>query len=107
VPFWATTQRSPPPGKGNGTIIARLAWRCDPLRESEKAFSRLQSFAAGPPRNGVRFMVKGTIKYASTGGWGFTQFDDDKPAGEAAHNTCLPCHAAVTARDFVFNRYAP
>src|SRR5271166_1918818 len=34
----------------DGTIIARLAWSYDPLEESEKAFGRLQSFAAGPPR---------------------------------------------------------
>jgi len=36
----------------DGTIIARLAWSYDPLEESEKAFGRLQSFVAGPPRTG-------------------------------------------------------
>src|SRR5512147_322027 len=40
----------------DGTIIARLAWSYDPLEESEKAFGRLQSFVAGPPKNGVQFM---------------------------------------------------
>ncbi|MGZ8368571.1 MAG: cytochrome P460 family protein [Rhodoplanes sp.] len=91
----------------DGTIIARLAWSYDPLEESEKAFGRLQSFVAGPPKNGVQFMVKDSRKYASTGGWGFAQFDDGKPAGKAVHNTCFSCHATVEARDFVFNRYAP
>ncbi len=91
----------------DGTIIARLAWSYDPLEESEKAFGRLQSFVAGPPKNGVQFMVKDSRKYASTGGWGFAQFDDGKPASEAMHNTCFPCHEIVKARDFVFNRYAP
>jgi hypothetical protein len=91
----------------DGTIIARLAWRYDPLEESEKAFGRLQSFVAGPPKNGVQFMIKDGRKYASTGGWGFAQFDDGKPASEAVHNTCFSCHATVKARDFVFNRYAP
>ncbi len=38
---------------------------------------------------------------------GFAQFDDGKPADEAMHNTCFPCHKAAKARDFVFNRYAP
>jgi hypothetical protein len=52
-------------------------------------------------------MVKDSNKYASTGGWGFAQFDDGKPASEAVHNTCFSCHAIVKARDFVFNRYAP
>ncbi len=91
----------------DGTIIARLAWRYDPLEESSKAFGRLQSFVAGPPKNGVQFMVKDSRKYASTGGWGFAQFDDRKHASEAVHNTCFSCHATVKARDFVFNRYAP
>jgi cytochrome P460 len=91
----------------DGSIIARLAWSYDPLEESSKAFGRLQSFVAGPPKNGIQFMVKDSSKYASTGGWGFAQFDDGKPADEAMQNTCFPCHSTVKARDFVFNRYAP
>ena len=91
----------------DGTIIARLAWSYEPLPESESAFGRLQSFVAGLPRNGVQFMVKDSKKYASTGGWGFAQFDDGKPASEAAHSTCFPCHAIAKSRDLVFNRYAP
>jgi Cytochrome P460 len=91
----------------DGTIIARLAWSYDPLEESEKAFGRLQSFVAGPPKNGVQFMVKDSGKYASTGGWGFAHFDDGKPADEAMHNTCFACHEVAKARDFVFARYAP
>jgi len=91
----------------NGTIIARLAWNFIPLEESEKAFGRLQSFVAGAPKNGVQFMVKDSKKYASTGGWGFAQFNDGKPADEAVHKTCFPCHQVAKARDFVFNRYSP
>ena len=91
----------------DGTIIARLAWSYDPLEESEKAFGHPQSFVAGPPKNGVQFMVKDSKKYASTGGWGFAHFDGGKPASEAVHNTCFSCHEIVKARDFVFNRYSP
>ena len=91
----------------DGTIIARLAWSYDPLEESAKAFGRPQSFVAGPPKNGVQFMVKDSRKYASTGGWGFAQFNDGKPADEAVQKTCFPCHGTVKARDFVFARYAP
>jgi hypothetical protein len=91
----------------NGAIIARLAWSYDSLEESEKAFGRPQSFVAGPPKNGVQFMVKDSTKYASTDGWGFAQFDDGKPASEAVQNTCFSCHATVKGRDFVFNRYSP
>jgi hypothetical protein len=90
----------------DGAIIAHLAWSYDPLEENNKVFGRPQSFVAGLPKNGVQFMVKDSRKYASTGGWGFAQFNDGKPAGEAAH-TCFSCHEIVKARDFVFNRYAP
>jgi hypothetical protein len=91
----------------DGTIIARLAWSYVPSEENNKVFGRPQSFVAGPPTNGVQFMVKDSRKYASTGGWGFAQFNDGKPADEAVHNTCFSCHEPVKARDFVFTRYAP
>ena len=90
----------------DGSVIARVAWGYEPLEESSKAFGHPQSFVAGPPKNGVQFMVKDSRKYASTGGWGFAQFNDGKPASEAVQNTCFGCHAIVKARDFVFNRYA-
>jgi hypothetical protein len=93
----------------DGTIIARLAWSYDASEENNSVFGRRQSFVAGPPKNGVQFMVKDASKYASTGGWGFAQFDenDGKPADEAVLNTCFPCHQAIKARDLVFTRYAP
>jgi hypothetical protein len=91
----------------DGTIIARLAWSYDASEENNKVFGRRQSFVAGPPKNGVQFMVKDSRKYASTGGWGFAHFDDGKPADEAVLNTCFPCHQAIKARDLVFTRYAP
>ncbi len=91
----------------DGTIIARLAWSYVPSEENNKVFGRHQSFVAGAPKNGVQFMVKDSRKYASTGGWGFAQFDGGKPASEAVHNTCFSCHEPIKARDFVFTRYAP
>jgi hypothetical protein len=42
----------------DGAIIARLAWSYDPLEESSEAFGQPQSYVAGPPKNGVQFMVK-------------------------------------------------
>jgi hypothetical protein len=91
----------------DGTIIARLAWSYVPSEENNKVFGRSQSFVAGAPANGVQFMVKDSTKYASTGGWGFAQFSDGKPADAAVHNTCFSCHQHVKDRDFVFTRYAP
>ena len=90
----------------DGTIIARLAWSYVPSEENNKVFGRAQSFVAGPATN-VQFMVKDSRKYASTGGWGFAQFKDGKPADEALHNTCFACHVPVKTRDFIFTQYAP
>ena len=89
----------------DGAIIARLAWSYVPSEENNKVFGRPQSFVAGAPTN-VQFMVKDSRKYASTGGWGFAQFNGGKPA-EVMQNTCFSCHEPVKARDFVFTRYAP
>ncbi len=90
----------------DGAMIARLAWDYVPSEENNKVFGRAQSFVAGSPTN-VQFMVKDSKKYATTGGWGFAQFQDGKPAGETLLGTCFPCHVPVKARDFVFTRYAP
>jgi Cytochrome P460 len=90
----------------DGTIIARLAWNYVPSEENNKVFGRSQSFVAGSATN-VQFMVKDSKKYAATGGWGFAQFKDGKPADEALLKTCFSCHEPVKARDFVFTRYAP
>ena len=93
-----------------GTIIARLAWSYDSSEENNKTFGKAQSFVAGRPKNGVQFMVKDSKKYASTGGWGYSQFDDGKPlADQAALQGCFDCHQAIKDRDrdFVFTHYAP
>jgi hypothetical protein len=90
----------------DGAIIVRLAWSYVPSEENNKVFGRAQSFVAGPPTN-VQLMVKDSRKYTATGGWGFAQFKDGKPADEAVHKTCFPCHEPVKARDFVFTHYSP
>lgn len=106
----------------DGAIIARLAYRAVTSEENNMAFraaaerqglppeqvTKLSpgSLVAGAPTN-VQFMVKDSKKYASTGGWGFAQFTDGKPDGEAVHKTCFVCHAPAKDSDFVFTRYAP
>lgn len=90
-----------------GTIIARVAWSYVLSEENNRIFGRAQSFVAGPPTNGVQFMVKDSKKHASTGGWGYAHFNDGKPAGEAVLQSCFPCHQAIKSRDFIFTRYSP
>jgi hypothetical protein len=94
----------------DGTIIARLAWSLDASEENNKSFGRSQSFVAGSPKNGVQFMVKDSNRYAATGGWGYSQFDDGKPLSDAAMlQSCFDCHQVVKEkdRDFLFTHYAP
>ena len=93
----------------DGSVIARLAWNYVPSAENNRVFGREQSFVAGTaPDWYLQFMVKDSKKYAATGGWGYAQFDKDgKPADEAKHGTCFPCHVPAKDRDYVFTDYAP
>jgi hypothetical protein len=52
-------------------------------------------------------MAKDSTKYASTGGWGFAQFKDGKPADAALIKGCFPGHEPGKADDYVFTHYAP
>src|SRR5262245_29968070 len=106
----------------DGTIIARLAYQQVASEANNKVFRAAAeqrglpaeqiekllaaSSVAGPPTN-VQFMVKDSKKYAATGGWGFAQFTNGKPDGEALHKTCFSCHAPAKDRDFVFTEFAP
>ena len=90
----------------DGTIIVALHWNYVASEENNKVFGRPQSFVAGSPKN-IQFMVKDSKKYAATGGWGFADFKDGKPADEAVHQTCFPCHEPAKAHDFVFTHYSP
>ncbi|WP_376100862.1 cytochrome P460 family protein (plasmid) [Roseomonas sp. CCTCC AB2023176] len=91
----------------DGAIIARIAWRYEPSAENNAVFGQDQSFVAGAPTN-IQFSVKDSTRYASTGGWGFGQFEAGRAnLSEALMNTCSPCHArAPRDNDFVFTRYA-
>jgi hypothetical protein len=90
----------------DGAIIARLAWRYVSSEENNKAFGQPQSFIAGAPTN-IQFMVKDSIKYASTGGWSYVQFDAGKLVNPAGSRACFACHVPVKDRDYVFNRFSP
>jgi hypothetical protein len=95
----------------DGSIIAALHWKETSSDENNQVLATgfpgagFQSFVAGPAEN-VQFMVKDSKKYAATGGWGFGDFKDGKPASEAVHNACFSCHEPAKARDYVFTRYA-
>ena len=91
----------------DGTIIARLAWSYDPLEESNKAFGRPQSFVAGPPKNGVQFMVKDSTNMPRPAAGGSRNSTTASPPTRRCTTPASPATQIVKARDFVFNRYAP
>jgi hypothetical protein len=90
----------------DGSIIVALHWKRTPSDDDNKVFGKVQAFVAGSPVN-IQVMVKDSKKYSATGGWGFGDFTDGKPADEAKHKTCFQCHQPAKDRDFVFTRYAP
>jgi hypothetical protein len=92
----------------NGAIIAALHWNYVPSEKSNKVLARAgaQSPVAGSAVN-IQFMVKDSIRYAATGGWGFADFTDGKPGSEALQKTCFPCHQPAKDHDLVYAHYAP
>ena len=92
-------------------MIAALHWNEASSDADNKVLAEgfpgagLESTFAGSAAN-VQFMVKDSQEYASTGGWGFAQFNDGKPAHMAVQE-CFACHVPVKGRDFVFTRYSP
>ena len=99
----------------DGTIIARLAWGYTPLAESAQAFGSPQSHVAGPPKEGVQFMVKDSRRYASTGGLGvrrqFERRESPLASESRKHATCLargspPAASSHHSYDFVWAQRA-
>ena len=92
-----------------GAIIGRVAWKMVPSEENNKIFGQEQSFVPGDaPDWYLQFMVKDTRKYATTGGWGYSNFGKDlKPTTDAkTMYACFVCHKAIADRDYIFTRYA-
>jgi hypothetical protein len=96
----------------DGAIIAALHWNEASSDADNQALAAgfpglgLESTFAGSAVN-VQFMVKDSKKYASSGGWGFADFTNGKPASEAVHEKCFPCHQPGKDHDYLFTRYAP
>ena len=72
----------------DGSIIVALHWNRVPSEDNNKVlagpFPGAQSFVVGSPVN-MQVMVKDSKKYAASGGWGFADLTDGKPADEAKH----------------------
>ncbi len=90
----------------DGTIIARVAWEYQSSTANDAVFPAPQSFVAGPPTN-VQISVKDSQRYTTTGGWGYGQFEDNKPnPSDSLMNACFACHSKVAFSDLVFSHYS-
>ena len=93
-----------------GSVIGRVAWKMVPSEENNKVFGKEQSFVPGDaPDWYLQFMEKNTKKYATTGGWGYSNFGKElKPTTDKkTMYACFTCHQAVQARDYIFTKYSP
>jgi hypothetical protein len=95
----------------DGSIIAALHWNEDSSEADNKDLAEgfpglgLESTFAGSAVN-AQFMIKDSQKYVASGGWGFADFTNGKPADLATHEKCFSCHVPGKDHDYVFTRYA-
>jgi hypothetical protein len=63
------------------------------------------------PFNGADVTVKDTKKYASTGGWGYYNFNHHEPKAATAmprpREECAACHIASAKKDDVWTQFYP
>jgi hypothetical protein len=67
------------------------------------------AYAEGPRRQ-VDVMVKGSRRFAATGGWGFQRFVKDSRTEHAARPTpleCFACHDRLKQRGLILSSYRP
>lgn len=72
----------------DGAIIA------DEFIEMQDAPQQPETGYEGP-RRGVGVMVKDSVKFAKTGGWGFESFKGDSRQPDHSAATCYGCHNAL------------
>jgi hypothetical protein len=85
----------------DGSILAKVAWKA----EKHPSF---QTATVPGAFVQVEFMVKDSVKYKETGGWGFARFlgNDLKPFGKDAGfvNQCFGCHVPVADNDYLYTK---
>jgi hypothetical protein len=87
----------------DGAVLAKVAWN---IRKHPKfpVATEPDTFAQ------VEFMVKDSVKYKATGGWGYARFvgNDYKPYGKDAGfvQECVGCHTPVKDNDYLFTSFA-
>ena len=88
----------------DGAVLAKVAW-------TARKHQRFPVATEPDKFVQVEFMVKDSLKYKATGGWGFARFigNELKPYGKDANfvQECFGCHMPVKNNDYVFTGLAP
>jgi len=83
----------------NGTILGKMVWK-------QKAEDNWPTAIAPNKFVHAEFMFKDSVKYKSTGGWGYARWKglDQKPYGKDKNfaQECVACHTPVKGNDWVF-----
>ena len=87
----------------DGSIMAKVAW-------SAVKHPKFPAATVPGSFSQVEFMVKDSVLYRETGGWGFARFVgyDLKPYGKNPGfvQECFSCHQPVKSNDYVFTGFA-
>lgn len=82
-----------------GSILAKLVWK-------QKSEEHWPTAIAPDKFVHAEFMLKDSIKYKSTGGWGYARWLglDQRPYGKDSSfaQECVSCHTPVKENDYVF-----
>ncbi len=83
----------------NGAILGKMVWK-------QKSEDNWPTAIAPNKFVHAEFMFKDSVKYKSTGGWGYARWKgmDQKPYGKDKNfaQECVACHTPVKANDWVF-----
>ena len=89
----------------DGAMMAKIEWT------QKKDTDSPYDVTVPDTLKSLSFMVKDSKRFASTGGWGWAQFDYEAPSKSlkpvGTGTACgYECHLRVKARDLVFTHYA-
>ena len=81
----------------DGSVIAKLSWH-------EKIHPNWPQAVVPGEFAGAEAMVKDSVKYRETGGWGFGHWEGQTLVmnNQEQTQTCFACHTVMKERDYVF-----
>ncbi len=83
----------------NGVVLGKLVWQ-------DRHDEHWPSATVPAKFTHAEFMFKNSVKWKSTGGWGWARWlgEEQKPFGvmPTASDSCFACHTSIKGRDWVY-----